>query len=249
MRIPKTAVLVAMAVFAAGCTATEDSGAGGSAPTESAEDRTTTEPVEDRPIYAAGVSEEDFCPTGEEIEELESTPESDQVELWHNGTMSLEGTVDPAPEELHCSYFYMEGDAPADRITDDIATPVTDLVILEEQPDPEDSPALDPAEFPEFPEYFQVTGWDHTATEEETETCLMIYLYGDCEDGETLVMEIFTLTGYDSNLQVQIQVEYRYAGDPAESGSDRAAEIESQSRQIAGELLPVLIDRVPTEEA
>lgn len=65
-------------------------------------------------------------------------------------------------------------------------------------------------------------------------------------DGRSIA-PVFTLTGYDSNLQVDLQIEYRYSGDPAASDSDRAAEIESASRQMADELLPVLLERVPTE--
>ncbi|WP_199039746.1 hypothetical protein [Glycomyces salinus] len=253
MRIKMTAVLGTLALFAAGCAAAEDSGAGDSATEDSgAGDSIPLDPVEDRPTYTTGVTTEEFCPTGEEIEALSSTPESPQVRIWYNGTVYPEGGVDPAPEKLYCDYFYMAGDAPEDRITDDIATPVIELRILEERPDPEDGPAPDPAEFPEFPAHFTVTGWDHTATEEEPETCLEDaddYRYGDCEDGETLLMEIFTLTGYDANLEVELQVEYRYAGEPAAPGTDRAAEIESHSRQIAAELLPVLTDRVPTTDS
>ncbi|THV43044.1 hypothetical protein, partial [Glycomyces buryatensis] len=163
MRIQKTAVVCALALFAAGCAATGEQGT---------DDAGLSDPIFERPTYTPGVSVDDFCPEGEEIEALEATPESSQVRLWHNNVISIDGTVDPAPEKLACSYFYTKGDEPLDRLTDDIATPVVELNILEEASDTEVNSALDPADFPEFPEYFQITGWDHAATEEETETCL-----------------------------------------------------------------------------
>ncbi|GAB3995414.1 hypothetical protein GCM10029992_12590 [Glycomyces albus] len=262
----RTVVVAAVAVFAAGCSTSENPGDGAPEPDAPA----SSEPAEDRPIYGADVTENEFCPTGKAIEALDSTPDNPQVELWHNGTAeaeALDSTSDASQVALHhdgtdystsraqsqtgsldCRYFYMSGDEEVDRISADFALPEAELEILDEPVEPGDRSILDSSEFPEAPDNFQVTGWEHTATEAETEICLNIYLFEECEDGGTLVREVFTLTGFDSNLEVALRIEYRYGGDPAEYGADQFAEIEARSRRIAAEFVPLLIDGLPVAD-
>ena len=247
--MPKTAVALAAAMIVAGCSSQDGTGdpePGDTSPSEATE--SSSQAAEDRPVYSSEIPEEEFCPTGKEIEALESTPENDAVEMYHNATHSLEPQPETPTGPLDCFYFYMAAEEAPDRITEDLATPAAELEVLDEPVDPGSRTVLDHADFPELPDYFQVTGWDHTATEEEPNACLSStgLLYERCEDGHTLMKEVFTLTGFDSNLDVQIQVEYRYEGDPAEDGSDRLEEIESQSRRIAADFFPMLIDRLPT---
>lgn len=248
----KTAVATAAALFAAGCSA--GGGTDDAAPSDpsSPSDAASSEVAEDRPIYLPEITSNEFCPPGPDFEALDSAPENAQLEIYHNAVHSVGDQSDPEPtRELDCDYFYTPGDEAADRLSQDFATPAAELHILEEPIDPASRSVLAPADFPEFPDHFQVTGWDHTATEEETDVCLsdVGLLYEECEDGQTLVKEVFTLTGFDSNLDVTLLVEYRYAGDPAEYGPDQVDEIESRSRQIAADFLPLLLKGVPTEEA
>lgn len=243
MKIQSTAVLAVMVAIAAGCTS-EDPSDTNPEPSASPENSESA-PVEDRPIYSADVSEEEFCPTGADIQDLDGVPENDAIEVFYNGTRTTEQADQPAAGKLDCDYFYLASDAPVERIADDFATPGAELRILEDAVDPSSHPDVDPSLFPEAPEHFQVTGWAHTATEEESQICLSGtgWLYKDCEDGRSLLMEVFTLTGFDSNLEVEIQVEYRHGGDEAEHAAD---EIASRSRQIAAGFLLELTERLPT---
>jgi hypothetical protein len=237
VRTRSTLAVVAVAVFAAGCSASN----GDDRPRPS-------DPSADRPNYAADVSEEDFCPSGGEVEALESTPENTRIEIHHESTSSPAGGPASGSRTIDCPYFYIPSEDPVERITEDFATPDVELAVLDERIDPDGREVLDFADFPELPDFFQVTGWEHVGTEEEADICLsdVGLLYGECEDGQTLVKEVFALTGFHANLDVTIHVEYRYAGDPAEYGEEQAARIESHSGRIAAELLPLLLDRLPT---
>jgi hypothetical protein len=225
----------ALVALAAGCT----TGGGDDAP-------------EDRPTFSAGIEESEFCPTGEEVEELESVPQNDAMDMFYNGqnvtaAATSGGRTSGSGGTLHCGYFSMVSDDPVDRIEQDFATPSADLTVLETSVDPAAHPEVDRAAFPEAPDYFQVTGWEHTATEEETKICLsdVGLMYEECEDGRTLVMEVFTLTGYDSNVEYEIKVEYRFGGHPDEYGSDEAEEVEYRSREIAADFLRLISERLP----
>ncbi len=235
MRIRSAAAVAALAALAAGCTP------GGGSDADA--------PPEDRPTFSADIEDSEFCPTGEDVEALESVPENDALDLHNNNTYLVPAATSGGfGGTLDCSYFYMVSDDPVDRIETDFATPRADLTVLETAVDPAAHPEVDRSAFPEAPDYFQVTGWEHTATEEETEICLsdVGYMYESCADGRTLVMEIYTLTGYDSNVEMEIQVEYRYGGHPDEYGSDEAEEVEIRSREIAAEFLRLLTERLPT---
>ncbi|WP_026929414.1 hypothetical protein [Glycomyces tenuis] len=246
MRLRSTAILAA-ALLAAGCTSSDaaDDPSGAASERPSASESPSESVSADRPIYGAEVDPHEFCPTGPEVEALESVPENEAVELYHNATVYPDEEGEQAEAGgVSCPYAYMAGEEAVERLDADFATPAAELEVLGEAVEAEP----DPSAFPEAPEHFQVTGWEHTGTEEEAAVCLSDtgLLYKECEDGATLVKEVFTLTGFDSNLRVELQVEYRYGGDPASYGSEEAAEVEERSRLIAAEFLAVLIERMPT---